>query len=140
MAGAADATLILTRAHGSPDGLLSTSGRDIPGDDIDLRFCAGRWTTADAETRAREHYEAQPIVKALRAYVAQPSFSGSFTVALDDLREWCGDHGYFVGATVKDFARDLERLGPQLALHDGLHVIFGKRVGSKRAVLLHKGV
>lgn len=128
LTGAADTMLVLDRKRGEDDGTLYITGRDVWGDDIPMKFKAGVWTACDAATIERERYEAQPVVRAIKVFIATHTTTAA---SYDDFKDWAAGQGYFVGATRNEVHKALDRLAEQFAQYDGIHFVH-RQIGTKR--------
>lgn len=68
IAGAADGSLILRRIHAKPDAVLHITGRDLPDNELGLRFEDGLWTFAGTAAEVRTTAEQAEIFDALKHY------------------------------------------------------------------------
>ena len=106
--GAADTTILVTRPRGEDDATVTYTGRDVYGDDFSIRFENCRWHVVDPAILERERYENSPTVKAVKMYIEQASFDGTWKCSYDDFKGWAANHGLFVGATQGDAHKALE--------------------------------
>ncbi len=68
IAGAADGSLIIRRVHGKPEAVLHVTGRDLPDNELGLRFEDGLWTFAGTAAEVRTTAEQAEIIDALKPY------------------------------------------------------------------------
>mgnify|MGYP000951384021 CR=1 FL=1 len=68
IAGAADGSLILRRVHGKPEAVLHVTGRDLPDNELGLRFEDGLWTFAGTAAEVRTTAEQAEILDSLKTY------------------------------------------------------------------------
>lgn len=68
IAGAADGSLIIRRVHGKPDAVLHVTGRDLPDNELGLRFEDGLWTFAGTAAEVRTTAEQAEIIDAIKPY------------------------------------------------------------------------
>lgn len=68
IAGAADGSLILRRVHGKPEAVLHVTGRDLPDNELGLRFEDGLWAFAGTAAEVRTTAEQAEILDALKTY------------------------------------------------------------------------
>lgn len=130
--GAADSTVLVARKRDEDDATITYVGRDVWGDDFQIRFEDCRWKVCDPAVLERERYESSPAVKAIKLFVTQGTFDGTWACTYGDFREWAAERGFFIGATQTDAHRALERVTDKLALYDGINVQHDKRVGKGR--------
>ena len=130
--GAADTTLLVSRPRGENDATVTFTGRDVYGDDFQIRFEDCRWKVCDPAVLERERYESSPAVKAVKQFVAQATFDGVWESTYADFKEWAANRGYFIGATQTDAHRALERVTEKLAQLDGISIQHDKRIGKAR--------
>ena len=136
--GAADTTLLVARPRGEDDATVTFTGRDVYGDDFQIRFENCRWNVCDPAVLERERYESSPAVKAIKQFVAQATFDGTWESTYADFKEWAADRGYFIGATQTDAHRALERVTEKLAQLDGISIQHDKRIGKARGFRIVK--
>jgi len=84
--GAADTSILLDRERNSTTATLSFTGRDVWGDDLNLRMNDGRWTVLGQDVIAREKYESSPIVQTTKTLLSK-SFGGVVKITSEDFRE-----------------------------------------------------
>lgn len=130
--GAADTAIIITRRRGEADAIVSFTGRDVYGEDFQMRFEDCRWKVCDPAVLARERYEGATVVKAVKRFTRQATFDGTHAASYEDFRAWADSCGLCVGVNQRETRRQLEQYATQLAQYDGIHLSLDKRVGSKR--------
>ena len=133
LTGAADTMLVLDRKRDEMDGTLYITGRDVWGDDIPVRFNGGRWTAIDAVTVEREHYNTQPVVKAVKALLATGEKPA---ISYKDFKAFGIDNSLYVGASSNEVHKALDRLADDFARFDGIYFQH-KQVGSARGFEVH---
>lgn len=130
--GAADTAIIITRKRGEDDATVSFTGRDVYGEDFQMRFEDCRWNICDPAVLARERYESAAVVKAVKRFARQATFDGTHAASYEDFRTWADSCGLCVGVNQRETRRQLEQYAAQLAQYDRIHLSLDKRVGSKR--------
>lgn len=142
LTGAADTSIVLVRERNSEDARLMTTGRDVESADLALHFesshCQWRMVGKDADSYfAMRKYADEPLVGCLRKLMDK--YSGSLRIGYDALlnetTEWIG---YPPATDVRNFAKKLRDLAPQLAEYDGitLHSNIHLERGSSRGIFL----
>lgn len=120
--GAADTTILLDRARDTQDAKLTYTGRDVYGDDICLRFAAGRWCVIGADVLERESYAGNPLTRTVKSLLDE-AFGDSVTLTAESLKEAVAQRtGTCVAGTVTRLARDVSALAPDLQRYDGITV------------------
>lgn len=127
--GAADTTLLVTRPRGENDATVTFTGRDVYGDDFQIRFENCRWNVVDRAILEQERYENAPIVKAIRLFVEQASFDGTWASSYADFKDYAANHGLFIGANQRDVHRQIENIMDRLSFNDGINIMLDKRIG-----------
>lgn len=136
----ADSTLLITRQRGEDDATVTYTGRDVWGDDFQIRFDDCCWRVCDPALLARERYERTPIVQAVKRFVEQGAFDGLHSASYEDFRCWAADScGLFVGVNQRETKQLLERYAAQMAQYDGIHISLEKRTGTRRGFTVATG-
>lgn len=131
--GAADTAILISRQRGDDDATVTFAGRDVWGDDFQIRFEDCRWRVCDPALLARERYARAPIVQAIKRFMEQGTFDGTHSASYEDFRQWAADScGLFIGVNQRETRQLLERYAAQLAQYDGIQLSLDKRVGTKR--------
>ena len=139
--GAADTAILISRQRGEDDATVTFAGRDVWGDDFQIRFDDCRWRVCDPALLARERYAHAPIVQAVKRFMEQGTFDGTHSASYEDFRQWAADScGLFIGVNQRETRQLLERYAAQLAQYDGIQVSLDKRVGTKRGFMVIGGV
>lgn len=140
--GAADATVLMMRKRGEDDATIIFTGREIHGPDFKIRFEDCRWKVVDPAMAAREAYENSPAVRAIKLFVEQATFDGTWSATYGDFREWSAERGLFIGATQTDAHRALERVTEALERYDGISLQHDRRIGKGRGfrITTRKGI
>ena len=136
--GCADTTIIIDRKRGADTATLSYEGRDVWGDDIDMRFDDGRWFVCGAEDMERERFERASVVQAVRRFTAQESFTGVYPVSYEDFWNWALGEGFRIGANARAIQPSISEFAAAFEKIDGLTFNHGKRIGSKRGMVIVK--
>lgn len=137
--GAADTAIIIARQRGEDDATVTYAGRDVYGDDFQIRFEDCRWHVCDPAILARERYENADTVKAVKLLLQQATFDGTHASTYEDFREWAAQRSLYVGPHQKDTARLLGQFAAQMATYDGIHIALDKRIGTKRGFMVVGG-
>lgn len=120
--GAADSALLFQRERGSDDATMTVTGRDVWSDDVHLRFDKCRWHVVGREQIEREQYEANPIVRTIRALLNE-AFGGVLEISSAELREAVAARkGVFAAPTKEAMTRRLSALAPDLLRFDGVSI------------------
>lgn len=127
--GAADTTILVARKRGEDDATVTYTGRDVWGDDFKIRFDNCRWKVIDPAVLEREQFENAPIVKAIRLYVEQASYDGTWAASYADFKEWAGSRGLYIGANQRDVHRNIASVMDRLSAFDGISIALDKRIG-----------
>lgn len=137
--GAADTIIMIDRERGSNDARLTFTGRDVWGDDLNLRMCDGRWTVIGHDTIEREAYENNPIVQTVRKALAE-GFGGEAKIASEDLRDTIQRVCGFCPYGTKDKAsKAVSAVAPNLLRYDGISTE-RVRLGTKNGLRFTKDV
>ena len=127
--GAADTTILVDRKRGETDATVSFTGRDVYGDDFRIRFENCQWKVCDPAMLERERYEKSPVVIAVRQFIKQASYDGTWACSYADFKDWAAERGLFVGAKQGDVHKSLLAVENLLSVYDGISISFDKRVG-----------
>lgn len=137
--GAADTAIVITRKRGEDDATVTFAGRDVYGEDFQMRFEDCRWRVCDPAVLARERYESAAVVVAVKRFTKQATFDGTYSASYEDFRTWADSCGLCVGVNQREVRRALEQYATQLTQYDGIHLSLDKRVGSKRGFIMRIG-
>lgn len=132
--GAADTTILISRNRGEDTAKVTYTGRDVWGNDFEMRFENCRWVVCDPVMLARERYENAAAVKVVKLYMAQGSFDPIRRVPFEDLGRLASENGLFIGTRPNEIRRTVEQYAEQLEKYDGIRVEAIERVSgtSKR--------
>lgn len=86
IAGAADGTLILKRVRGKPDATLYVIGRDLPENELGIRFTDGLWQYAGTASEVRATSEQNEILDVLKPYGSEGATIKTICEATDKQR------------------------------------------------------
>lgn len=136
--GCADTTILVARKRGEDDATVTFVGRDVYGDDFQIRFEDCRWRVCDPAVLEREAYERNPAVKAIRLFVAQATFDGIWDSTYADFKDWAADRDCFIGTTQTEAHRALERVTEKLALLDNIIIQHDRKIGKARGFRIAK--
>ncbi|MBR3237222.1 MAG: AAA family ATPase [Oscillospiraceae bacterium] len=129
--GAADTTILITRNRGEETAKVTFTGRDVWGDDFEMRFENCRWHVCDPAALARERYENAAAVKAVKLYMAQGSFDPIRRVTFDDLGRFASENSLYIGIRPQEVRKAVEPFAEPLERYDGIRVEYCERVSGK---------
>ena len=136
--GAADTAILVTRERNSTDATIAYTGRDVDGEDFNIRMEDGKWKAISPEAMEREMYESDPIVRLCRDLMRH-CMGNQVRISLRAFKDAGAERlGAVVAATKNDLNRKLAALASQLERYDGITVTLGKRIGSERGIYLTK--
>ena len=138
--GAADTTILITRNRGEDTAKVTYTGRDVWGDDFEMRFENCRWSVCDPAALARERYENNPAVQVVKRFMAQAGFDPIRRITLDDLGRLAVENGLFIGTRPNEVRRAVEQVAEPLEHYDGIRVQYIERVSgtSKRGFAMRR--
>lgn len=129
--GAADTTILVDRMRDSDDARLIYTGRDVCGNDICLRFSAGRWNVIGQDVLERDFYAGNPVAKTVKLLLDE-AFGGVVEITAKSLKDAVADRcGVCPAGTLKGMAREVAKIAPDLLRFDGI-AVERPRVGSQR--------
>ena len=136
--GAADTIILIDRPRGKDDATVTYTGRDVFGDDFQMRFENCRWNVCDPAMLERERYESDPVVVAIKLLLSQPSFDGTRKISYQGFSDWAAQHSLFVGTSQADTHRKLDAVTEKLYLYDHISITHDRRVNGARGFILTK--
>ena len=129
--GAADTTILVNRDRDSDDATVTFTGRDVCGDDLNIRITDGRWQAVGPEVAAREAYEKNHIVRTCKKLLME-SFDETVKITTKDLQEAIQLRTGYV-FTAQELGRKVEQIAPQMLKYDRI-TLAHKKVGRARGV------
>ena len=125
--GAADETILIERERGENTADVSITGREIREQSFEIRMDENfHWHAVTPEAIARERYDANPVVKALRDLFADYPNGGRISYG-NFIARSCGRFPY---KDAREFTRKLNGgLSEELRLYDGIIIETGKQIG-----------
>lgn len=134
--GGADALLVISRKNRMDrEATLSTTGRDIDAEEIQIKFENCRWVRLGLkaeieEQRAREEYERNPVVKTIRKFFES---STEWNCSAKEFVYAASCYGFYVKDSAQGLSKQITELEERLFEIDGIsHITIKNGSGGKK--------